>query len=49
MQTKKWDIQLFLTDKPEAIFDEWCKQIPEHGFDTPYHKEQVKYKDLGIR
>ena len=33
---KKWDIQLFLTDKPEAIFSEWCKQIPEHGFDTPY-------------
>ena len=33
---KKWDIQLFLTDKPEAIFDEWCKQIPEYTFSSPY-------------
>ena len=33
---KKWDIQLFLTDKPEAIFDEWCKQIPEYTFNSPY-------------
>ena len=33
---KKWDIQLFLTDKPEAIFEEWCKQVPQYGEDTPY-------------
>jgi hypothetical protein len=33
---KKWDIQLFLTDKPEAIFDEWCKQLPEYNFNSPY-------------
>jgi len=33
---RKWDIQLFLTDKPEAIFEEWCKQIPQYNEDTPY-------------
>ena len=35
---KKWDIQLFLTDKPETIFEEWCKQVPQYGEDTPYPK-----------
>ena len=35
---KKWDIQLFLTDKPETIFEEWCKRVPQYGEDTPYPK-----------
>ena len=32
----KWDIQLFLTDKPEAIFEEWCKRVPQYSEHTPY-------------
>ena len=33
---RKWDIQLFLTDKPEAIFEEWCKRVPQYSEHTPY-------------
>ena len=36
----------FLTDKPEAIFDEWCKLL-DILLDSPYPLRAVKYKILG--
>ena len=33
---KSWDIQLFTNDKPEAIFEEWCKSVDISKIDSPY-------------
>ena len=33
---KRWDIQLFTNDKPEAIFEEWCKSVDISNVDSPY-------------
>ena len=33
---KKWDIQLFTNDSPEAIFEEWCKRVDPSNMDSPY-------------
>ena len=33
---KKWDIQLFTNDKPEAIFEEWCKSVDISKINSPY-------------
>ena len=33
---KRWDIQLFTNDKPEAIFEEWCKSVDISKIDSPY-------------
>jgi len=33
---KRWDIQLFTNDKPEAIFEEWCKSVDISNIDSPY-------------
>jgi len=39
---KKWDIQLFLTDKPESILDEWIKNED----DRPNIKYQLRTNQI---
>jgi len=33
---KKWDIQLFTNDQPEAIFEEWCKNVDVTNLESSY-------------